>query len=84
MRIREIKPRRCSLVKFKYLIAVKDSDELSGRTRIYAILSGNQSVLRKVGFELSYRMKKVKVIRFVLQLSNTSISEGDQVSIGKI
>ena len=52
--------------------------------RIHPIPPINQSVLRKVGFELSYERRKGGVISLFLYFSNNSIIGGDRESSGKI
>ena len=47
------------------ITATKDSGEFSGCMIIYPMSSIDQSVLRKVGFELIQRRRKGGVIRFL-------------------
>ena len=68
----------------KCVIAAKDSGDLSGCIRIYSIPPVDQSVLRKVGFELSCRRRRGDVMILSLYSSNNSISGGNHASIGKI
>ena len=59
-----------SPVDSKCTIAANDSDELSGYIRIYPMAPADQSILRKVGLELSYQKRRGEVMRFTLHLSN--------------
>ena len=68
---------------YKYLTVAKDSGELSSCVKIYPKPSTDQSVSKKVGFKLSYRRRKDELIIFISQISNKSITKGDQSRSGK-
>ena len=55
-----------SPVNSKRTIAANDSGELSGYIRIYPMPLADQSVLRKIGLELSYRKRKGEVMKCTL------------------
>ena len=79
-----LQSKRHSPVDFKCTIAANDSGELSVYIRIYPIPPADQSVLRKIGWELSYRKRRGEVMRFTLLFANNSMSGGDQTRIGKL
>ena len=74
---------RHSLVNSNCVVAIKDSCKFAGCIRIYPMPPADQSILRKTGFELSYRRRRVDVMMLSLHCSNKSMSVGDQASIGK-
>ena len=53
-----LQSKRHSPVDSKYKSSANDSGELSGCMKIYPMPPADQSVLRKVGLELSYRRRR--------------------------
>ena len=81
-RSERVRSKKQSPVYSKCLIAAIGSGELSGCTRMHPIPPVDQSVLKNVGFELSYRRRSGEDTRFILQFSKTSISWDDQATSG--
>ena len=78
-----VKSKINSLVDSKCVIATKYLGEWSDCIIIYPMPPADQSVLRKVGFEVLYRSRKGDVMKLCLKLSNNSMSRGEYVSFGK-
>ena len=72
-RVRSIKH---SPVISKFLIAVREAGESSDYMSIYFIPIADQSVLREVGLELTYRIKRGEVTELVLQSYNSWMEDG--------
>ena len=74
--LKRVRSKSRPSVESKCFIAVIDSSELSGCMRIYPMPPVDQSILRKVGFELSYRRRRSEVITFILQLLKLQLAKG--------